>query len=227
MDMRVNVIRRKLASLRRRLIQWWRRNGRRFPWRKTRNPYRILVAEVLLHRTRADQVLPVYKYFLRKYPTIEAIGSTSVRATRKDISQLGLRWRADKLHEMANIITRKYSGKIPLEPKLLRELPGISDYIASAVACFVRNSPEIILDTNTVRIVGRVFGVRTTDASRRDRRFVKMYSMLLDNRHPREFNYAMLDLGALICKPAEPRCDECPLNSVCSYASHRHSRYDG
>jgi len=201
------------------LLNWWRKNKRTYPWRNTKDPYRILISEILLHRTKADQVVPVYNKFIKRFETINELFQASVGDVKEVLYTLGLHWRSEYLHHMAKIIAEKYGGKIPLRKDELKSLPGISDYIASAVRCFAYGYPEILLDTNTVRILGRVFGIKVTDSSRRSRYFKELYQFLLDKKHPREFNYAMIDLGALICKSRKPLHEICPLRDMCAYVS--------
>ena len=204
-------------KFRQKLLNWWEKNKRDFPWRKTRNPYHILVSEMLLHRTRADQVVPIYVIFLKKFPTIKDLASAPMEEVEKILFPLGLHWRAKNLHKTANSIVKNHDGRIPSEREELEALPGVSQYIASAVRCFAFGYPEVLLDTNTVRIVGRIFGLKITDGSRRSKHFRNILQHLIDRSRPREFNYALLDLGALVCKAQKPLCNICPISDMCRY----------
>jgi A/G-specific adenine glycosylase len=200
------------------LVSWGRENFRRLPWRETRDLYEILVAEVMLHRTKAPQVLPVYRHFLQRYPTVEKLAG----ATRDDLHaalySLGLRQRVDMFHDMAVEIMERFDGQVPAERGALLSLPGVSDYIAGAVRCFSLNEPEPLIDTNTVRVIGRVFGLKITDSSRRNRLFKDLITALVDPDEPRAYNYALLDLANLVCtKVRPPRCNECPVRRYCLY----------
>lgn len=200
------------------IIAWGRENFRIFPWRETGDPYKILVAEVMLHRTKAPQVLPVYRYFVGRYPDVGELS----KATRDDLYDvlvsLGLRRRVDMLYEMGQEIMTRFGGRIPEEKDELVSLPGVSDYIAGAVRCFSRNEPEPLIDTNTVRVIGRLFGLETTDSSRRNRLFKDLHAALVDPAEPRAYNYAVLDLAAQICtKVRPPDCPGCPVRRHCSY----------
>jgi A/G-specific adenine glycosylase len=199
------------------LIPWWRMNKRRFPWRTSRDPYRILVAEVLLHRTRAEQVEPIYEEFIQKFPNCHSLAEANEYEVYRILYPLGLRWRVKLLIQMAEVIESKFDGIIPSNREQLEELPGVSHYIASAVRCFGYGIPDVILDTNTVRILGRVHGIKVTDSSRRSKKFAEMYDSILDKAKPRDFNFAMIDLGALICTPNEPRCIKCPIMNLCEF----------
>jgi A/G-specific adenine glycosylase len=199
------------------LLRWWKENGRSFPWRNTRNSYHILVSEILLHRTKADQVVPVYNRFIEAFPTVRDLASAKSEDVKRLLRPLGLFWRNELISRMAQEIVTRFHGEIPSAKQDLESLPGVSHYIAAAIRCFGRGDAEPLLDTNTVRIIGRVFGVRVTDASRRNNRFRQLYRALIDSVYPREFNYAMIDLGALICTPKNPKCTVCPVNRHCTF----------
>jgi A/G-specific adenine glycosylase len=199
------------------LLRWWKENGRSFPWRNTRNSYHILVSEILLHRTKADQVVPVYNRFIEAFPTVRDLASAKSEDVKRLLRPLGLFWRNELISRMAQEIVTRFHGEIPSAKQDLESLPGVSHYIAAAIRCFGRGDAEPLLDTNTVRIIGRVFGVRVTDASRRNNRFRQIYHALIDSGYPREFNYAMIDLGALICTPKNPKCTVCPVNRHCTF----------
>jgi len=206
-----------INDLRRELLRWWHNEKRYFPWRETRDPYRVLVAEILLHRTRAEQAVDLYERFLGLFPDIV----TLVHVTPEELEQLfysgGLRWRWKLLHSMAVMLEERFKGKIPENYYDLISLPGISHYIASAVRCFAFGHPDVILDTNTVRLVGRLYGLPVTDSSRRSRLFRAVLEKIIDIEHPREFNFALIDFAALICKSKTPPHEKCHLNRHCCY----------
>jgi A/G-specific adenine glycosylase len=152
-----------LEELRSRLLIWGRENRRTFPWRETRDPWRVLLAEVLLHRTRADQVVPVYLAAVERYPDPAAMARAHLRDLRRLMRPLGLHWRVPLMREMARQILRRHGGRIPPDRQALQALPGVSDYIAGAVCCFAFGMPEPVLDTNTVRVLGRLFGLPVRD----------------------------------------------------------------
>jgi len=199
------------------LEAWWASARRDYPWRHTRDPYRVLVAEVLLHRTRADQVVPVYIHVLTEYPTVQSLAGAELEHVRAIMHPLGLRWRADLMHAMAQEIVASYGGNIPASRRELEKLPGIGPYAAAALLCFAFGKPEPLLDVNTVRIVGRILGIQINDSHRRSKRFHRLLTQLVDPRAPRAFNFAMLDLGALVCRSSGPRCDSCPLLAQCTF----------
>lgn len=168
-------------------------------------------------------MLDIFNNFVRRYPNFRSIKSAGLDTIQKELYSLGLEWRARMLYEMSDIVIKEYDGKLPFEKEKLMNLPGIGDYIASAVLCIGFNLPEPILDTNTVRIIGRVFGLNISDSSRRKKEFKDIMSRLVDFHQPKIFSLSMLDFAALVCLPKNPRCKECILNQICKY--HLESLY--
>ena len=125
----------------------------------------------MLHRTNADQVKAVYEKFIKNVPDFASIVRAGSENIRTEMQSLGLFWRSDLLYRLAEVVEEKYNGTLPLEKKKLMELPGVGHYIASALLCFGYNRPEPLLDTNTVRVIGRIFGIKITDSSRRSKKF--------------------------------------------------------
>lgn len=149
----------EINEFRRKIIKWGKENFRSFPWRETKDPYKILVSEIMLHRTRAEQVVSVYEIFLKRYPNVYSLSRANYCELEEILAPLGLRWRILNLKKAAKFIVENYAGKIPDRKDLLLRLPGVSGYIAGAVLCFAYGKPEPLLDTNTVRILGRVFDI--------------------------------------------------------------------
>jgi len=201
------------------LLEWGRDNLRSYPWRETRDPYRILLAEVLLHRTRAIQVVPIYHRVLERYPTVYALAAARLEDLADLLRSLGLHWRVPLLHRMAREVVNRFGGTVPGNVDMLRTLPGVGLYIAAATACFAFDQPVPILDTNTVRVLSRLFRLDVQESSRKSRKFHTVMAQLLDRDQPRLFNLGLLDLAALICVPAMPACHRCPLQSSCLYGS--------
>jgi A/G-specific adenine glycosylase len=209
-----------IRLFRKALISWGRQNGRRYPWRETSDPFKILVAETLLHRTRADSVLPIYQELVHECPNPAAIVRNEQRV-RDLVRPLGLNWRTDALIQTARLIHETYGDTVPSSRTELLTLPGVSDYIAGAVRCFSTGSSEVLLDTNIVRVTGRVWGLPLTDGARRSAKFHDLLSRIAPRRHSRELYFAIIDLAAALCRPVEPRCEFCPLNRLCAYAASR------
>lgn len=207
-----------VKEFRERLLEWGKKNFQDYPWRHTDDPYKILLAEILLHRTRAKQVIPLYENMIINFPTIKDISKASMSKLQEILHSAGLHWRNKLLKNMARDIVIKHGGEIPRDRQNLHSLPGVGNYIASAVRCFAFGYPEPILDTNTVRVVGRLTGITVTDSSRRSKKFLEIMKGLVDPENPRDFNYALLDLAQLICtKRPPPLCHICPVEDFCKY----------
>jgi len=205
-----------VVAFRKTLIAWGREHFRSFPWRLTEDPYRILMAEVMLHRTQAPQVVPIYEHFVEQYPKVLVLAQVNKEDLHQVLYSLGLCWRIDLIHEMAVRLVDRFSGQVPREKADLLSLPGVSEYIAGAVRCFAWNLPEPLMDTNTVRVAGRLFGLEIKDSSRRNRRFRELITALVAPGEPRAYNYALLDLAEQVCmKKRPPECKQCPLVEWC------------
>lgn len=208
----------KIKIIRTELLIWGEQNLRKFPWRETSDPYKIVIAEVMLHRTRADQVKDIYEKFILKYPDFESIVKAGREAIKADLKSLGLFWRADLLYDMAVQVVEKYGGKLPLDRKKLMTMPGVGNYISAAILCFGYNLTEPVLDTNTVRVLGRVFGLKVTDSSRRSKLFHEIMSDLVNFWDPRTVSFALIDFANAVCIPGEkPICEICGLRDICIY----------
>src|SRR5260370_40412 len=186
-----------------------------YPWRTTDNPFHIMMAELMLRRTQARQVVKVYENFIAKYPDACALAMAPAEEVARSLFSLGLAWRVPAFQQIARALVAQYKGMVPSSYDALVALPGIGDYVASAVCCFAFNQAIIIVDTNTVRVAGRLFGVPTHAESRRRKPVRALLQALLDREDPKSYNYAMLDLAALICTPTNPNCSACPLLSYC------------
>lgn len=210
------------------ILKWGKENFRCFPWRFTRNPYSILISEIMLHRTRAAQVAPVYEEFISKYPNHHSLVHADEAELHRLLHPLGLQWRINLVHNMALDLEQRFSGKVPREKTHLMSLPGVSDYIASAVRCFAWNESEALIDTNTVRVIGRTFGLEIKDSSRRNATFRALIASLVSSSEPRQYNYALLDLAAKLChKRRPPDCPSCPILLQCTYGKNLAKRHTG
>jgi A/G-specific adenine glycosylase len=207
----------RLGFLRRALKDWGRGNLRRFPWRGTRDPYRILIAELMLRRTRPGQVAPVYKSFLRRYPSRAKLATAREAQLYRLLAPLGLRWRARNVVAVAKAL-----GRLPRsafdDPGSLRALPGVGEYVSRAVQVMAFNRPEMVIDTNVIRVLGRYWGFRVHPEARRQRRFRELALRCVPRSDAKLYTLALLDLGASICTPPRPHCNRCPLRLHCSFA---------
>lgn len=196
----------------RRLLAWYRRHRRDLPWRRTTDPYRILVSEVMLQQTQVDRVIPKYHEFLRRYPSIESLAAASVDSVRETWYPLGYNIRPVRLRAIAQEVVEKYGGQIPDERESLLALKGIGPYTAGAVLSFAYGRRAPVLDTNVRRVLQRVFyGLDR----QRDGRLWQVAEALLPKRAAPDFNQALMDLGAMICVARRPRCAACPVRAIC------------
>lgn len=210
------------------ILNWGNKHMRRYPWRDNPEGYKILIAEILLHRTNANQVKPVYESFIKEFPNFKSITDAGPEAIKSELRSLGLTWRSNLSYAMAKEIIDKYNGNIPLNRSELMQLPGVGPYIASAVLCFGYNLPEPLLDTNTVRVIGRILGIETTDSSRRSKKFENIMKDLISYGEPRRFSLSLIDFAALVCRSAKPRCDLCSLRDICIFhrAFNKNNKYN-
>lgn len=197
------------------LLMWHQKNRRNFPWRQTRGPYLTLVAEFFLQRTPADRVATILPTFIKEFPALDKLAGADLEKVTHDYASLGLRKRLSWLIESMKIVLIKFDGRIPNDYRGLMSLPGIGEYTASAVLCFGFGQRVSIMDTNVLRVFGRVFGL-----CKEQKQFIdnvkKIALRLLPESRYLEFNEAILDLGALICRKV-PLCNRCPLNALCDY----------
>ncbi len=202
------------------LLRWFSKNRREFPWRQTfdtPDPYVILFTEIMLQRTKAEQVVPIYREFLKKYPTFHKIRTASDAEILSLFSRLGLKWRARKVVELIHSLESQYDGVVPSDLGKLKELPGVGDYAARAVLCYAFAEKVAPIDANVVRLISRLFGFPgKPDTGRRNRKIAELTTSLIPKRLSQDFNLSLLDFAALVCKP-KPLCHSCPLSEHCSY----------
>ena len=205
-----------VGQFQRRLIAWYERNGRDLPWRRTRQPYRILVSEVMLQQTQVERVQQFYGRFLKRYPTFEALAAAPEPAVREAWDGLGYYARARNLHRTARRVVEAHGGRLPDDPAVMRQLPGIGRYTLGAVLSFAYGQDAAILDTNAARVLSRVFrvGMRGGKA-RRERRLWQVAERVTPAGQAGTFNQAIMDLGATVCRSRTPLCSRCPLRRLC------------
>ncbi len=209
---------RNAQAFTRKLLAWYARAARDLPWRRTRDPYRVLVSEFMLQQTQVSRVAEYYPRFLERFPDMETLASAQPRAVREAWDGLGYYARASNLHALAKQVTRRHDGTLPEKPEELVRLPGVGPYTAGAVASFAYEKPVPAVDTNVARVIRRVFvgegGRGTRDGSKR----IWEIAHALVPRHGKrawKFNQAIMELGALVCKARAPNCRECPVQPVC------------
>lgn len=204
-------------QFRRRLLSWYRRNGRDLPWRQTRDPYRILVSEVMLQQTQVDRVLPKYQEWLEKYPSFEALAAAHPGDVADTWRPLGYNVRPRRLHAIARESVERYGGSLPSDEETLRSFEGIGAYTAGAVLSFAFGQRAAILDTNVARVLFRVFLGRGTPRAHATRRHLwEVSRAVLPVRHVFDFNQALMDFGATVCTARKPLCPACPMRKGCA-----------
>ena len=209
------------------LLEWYRANRRDLPFRRTRDPYAILVAEVMLQRTRVVAGVPYFERFLAAFPTVVDLAKASEEEVLKAWEGLGFYGRARNLHRAASAIVERYGGRVPSRFADLREFPGIGDYTAGAVASIGFGEQVPAIDGNAVRVLARVFRLRgDLTRSGAKRRLQGIAASLVPSDEPGSYNQALMELGATICIPRAPRCSLCPIRSMCgAYAEGRPAAY--
>lgn len=205
-----------LYLLRRRLLRWGRQNFRIFPWRDGASVYEIAVAEVLLKRTTATAAARVFPNFISIFPNIVVLADSDIEDIRKVLRPVGLyQQRAQSFKNMARYVCRSEGGRFPQSLQRLRKIPGLGEYSARAVMCFAFGTQTAIVDSNVERVFSRLF------ASSKHKLTAKGLQQTGDSLVPvgksRQFNWAILDLAAAVCRYDRPRCEKCPLAEICDY----------
>ena len=218
----------RLLSFQRRVLAWYHVHQRDLPWRKTRDPYKILVSEIMLQQTQVDRVVPKYREFLRRYPTVESLAKARAADVRRLWYPLGYNVRPHRLRRIAQRAVREHDGRIPDTYEGLLAMDGVGRYTAGAVLSFAFQQDAPILDTNVARLLARYFGI-TGEAKRagRQRRLWRLASAVIPRGKGHLINQAMMDFGALVCTARAPRCPACVLRRTCrSFPVENHSRRD-
>lgn len=193
------------------------------PWRETTDPYKIWLSEIILQQTRVAQGLPYYERFVQSYPTVQDLAAATEEQVLKSWQGLGYYSRGRNLHYTAQYITQELEGKFPSTYKELLKLKGVGDYTASAIASICFNEPTAVVDGNVYRVLARVYGIDTPiNTSQGKKEFKALAQELLDPGQPANFNQALMEFGAIACKPKNPACDSCIFNEDCSaFRSHK------
>ncbi len=206
-----------LAAKRRfqtRLLKWYAAHGRDLPWRKTTDPYHILVSEVMLQQTQVDRVLPKYHEFLARYPSFEALAAARVSDVQKIWYPLGYNIRPKRLHGIARETVARYGGQLPRDAEALLAFKGIGRYTAGAIRSFAFNEDAPILDTNVIRVLHRVFVARGDPKTQKSKLW-QLSEALIPRGQGYAFNQAIMDFGALCCSARTPACAQCPMKTFC------------
>ncbi len=212
----------EILRFRRRLLRWFRRHGRDLPWRRTRDPYAVLVSEFMLQQTQVSRVTEYYGRFLAEYPSVHHLAAAEPAAVRASWQGLGYYRRAANLHLLARTVVREHAGMIPATTASLMQLPGIGRYTAGAVASFAFEQAEPAVDTNVARVIRRAFHPRAK-GTRGEQRVWATGAMLVPRAGNAAwtFNQAIMELGALICTARVKRCGACPVRAGCKTGDRR------
>ncbi len=198
------------------VLLWSKLNKRLLPWRQNRTPFKVLVSEFLLQKTDAKKAAYVYPVLLENYPNVQALSIAEPQQLKKYIKGIGLSYRSERMIRTAQIIMKDHEGVVPNKLDALMDLPGVGRYIANAVLCFGFGYSAALIDTNTARILQRYWGVKPkTIRPREDKSLWKFAEKLVPSETAPEYNYALLDLGALVCRHRSPHCQICPLFESC------------
>ena len=205
------------VAFRSRLLRWFRRYGRDLPWRRTRDPYQIMVSEFMLQQTQVSRVEEYYPRFLAAFPTVADLAEAAPRVVREQWDGLGYYRRAANLHALAQRVVEKHDGIIPRDRDSLQSLPGVGRYTAGAVLTFAYEHAEPAVDTNVGRVIRRAFHPRAKKDARGEKRIWATAAALVPKSGPGawSFNQAIMELGALVCTARIARCGDCPVRKAC------------
>ena len=208
----------KRRKFQKRLLLWYEECGRDLPWRRTEDPYKILVSEVMLQQTQVDRVIPKFHEFLQKYPTVQDLAEARPEAVRKTWYPLGYNIRPYRLHGIACEAMERYGGRIPSKEKELLSMKGIGRYTAGAIQSFAFQKDAAILDTNVMRVLHRIF-IGTSDPKKQKTILWMLSEKLIPKGKGYDFNQALMDFGAMVCTARKPLCLLCPMRDICHTVS--------
>ncbi len=201
------------------LSTWYNQNKRDLPWREKPDPYRVWVSEIMLQQTQVSTVLPYYERFLGTYPTLETLAQAQENEVLSSWSGLGYYRRARNLHKAAQIVSERFDGQFPKDYEEAIQLPGIGRYTAGAILSIAYGEPLPILDSNVARFLTRYLCIQDETVTTRSTALWKLLARLVQERsissQITDFNQALMEIGALLCTPRQPHCDNCPLEASC------------
>ncbi len=213
------------------VIGWYRQHGRDLPWRQTRDPYAIIVSEIMLHQTTVATVIPVYRRFIAEFPDVKTLNLAPLEDVKAITDPLGYKIRGRWLKDIAAAVVNRWGGRFPNTVEDLMSLPGVGRYTAGAVLSFAFGQDAPILDTNVKRVLGRYFGIdfKETRAEMHHRLWA-LAEAVLPSGGAMDFNQALMDFGAMVCTARKPACTICPLLDACvsrGWEDSAHAAEDG
>ncbi|MDH5466857.1 MAG: A/G-specific adenine glycosylase [Candidatus Aminicenantes bacterium] len=203
------------ATFRKKILRWYERHARELLWRNSRDPYKIWVSEVMLQQTTVQAVLPYYQEWMKTFPDIESLSRAPSQKVLKTWQGLGYYQRAKNLHKASKIIVDKHQGLIPQDYDELRDLPGFGPYITAAVLSIAFDRPFPVMDANVRRVLMRIMGARGKADAKMDQKLLSFLKPYFPQKKAAVFNQALMELGALVCRPKNPSCLLCPLSDFC------------
>jgi A/G-specific adenine glycosylase len=203
------------GTFRKKIFRWYAQHARKLLWRNSRNPYKIWVSEVMLQQTTVQAVLPYYEEWMKTFPDIKSLSRASSQKVLKAWQGLGYYQRAKNLHKASKIIVDKHQGRIPQDYDKLRNLPGFGPYITAAVLSIAFDKPFPVMDANVRRVLMRIMGAKGEANPNNDQNLLHFLKLYFPQKKAATFNQALMELGALVCRPKNPSCLLCPLSDFC------------
>ena len=205
----------QIKTITRKLLLWYSKNKRLLPFRKTNDPYKIWVSEVMLQQTKMKTVIPYYKRWVKYYPTLQSAADERIDNLLKLWEGLGYYQRCRNFHKALKIVATNYNGKIPNSLNQFIDLPGVGEYTAGAVLSIAFNKPVPAIDGNVKRVMSRILGIKNLTLHNKNRIEKTIYK-IIPKGNPGDFNQALMELGALLCTPQRPICTKCPITNYCN-----------
>lgn len=203
-------------DFRSRLLEWYDKNKREMPWRDCDNPYKTWISEIMLQQTRVDQATPYFNRFMEQFPTVYDLAGADQQDVLKVWEGLGYYSRARNLHDASKTVVNEFDGKVPDSFEEIKKLKGVGPYTASAVLSIAFSKPHAVVDGNVIRVLTRYLGIEKDIRSTKTKNTIQDEAdRLIDSNRPGDFNQAIMELGATVCAPSNPDCDECPINADC------------
>lgn len=206
-----------ISHIRKKLLRWQSHHGRNYPWRESVDPFRVLMAEIMLIRTKPEQVVRVYDKLFTNYPDFSSLKLATTEEIDEIVKSLGLNWRSSVFSIILKEMKDRFHGRVPDSRKDLKSLTGVGDYVAGAVLSIAFNRKEWMVDVNIGRAIKRYFGIKTGKETRRNRRIIEVAKLYAQCSTPGLANLAILDFSTLICKSGNPGCTICPISHGCRF----------